>query len=77
MHYAARFAAKEAFSKAIGTGITEGFKFKEIGIRNEENGKPLVELQGGLKEKWGDCLVHVSLSHTEGNAVAYIVMERN
>ncbi|MBI5325153.1 MAG: holo-ACP synthase [Ignavibacteriae bacterium] len=76
LHYAARFAAKEAFSKAIGTGITEGFKFKEIGIRNEKNGKPLVELNGGLKEKYGDCIVHVSLSHTEGNAVAYVVMER-
>ena len=76
LHYAARFAAKEAFSKAIGTGITDGFKFKEIGIRNEMNGKPIVELLGGLKEKWGDCKIHVSLSHTEGNAVAYVVMER-
>ncbi len=76
LHYAARFAAKEAFSKAIGTGITDGFKFKEIGIKNEKNGKPVVELNGSLKEKYGDCKIYVSLSHTEGNAVAYVVMEK-
>ena len=46
LHYAARFALKEAFSKAIGTGITEGFKFKEVGIKNEENGKPVAVLEG-------------------------------
>jgi holo-[acyl-carrier protein] synthase len=75
LHYAARFAAKESFSKAIGTGITKGFKFNEIGIRNEPSGKPVVELLGGLAERWGHCRVHISLSHTQGNAVAYIVLE--
>jgi holo-[acyl-carrier protein] synthase len=75
LHYAARFAAKESFSKAIGTGITKGFKFNDVGIRNEENGKPVVELSGVLKEKWGHCNILISLSHTKGNAVAYIVLE--
>lgn len=74
-HYAARFAAKESFSKAIGTGITEGFKLNEIGIRNEKNGKPVLELSGGLKEKWGHCSYFISLSHTRGNALAYILLE--
>ncbi|MFP4370269.1 MAG: holo-ACP synthase [Candidatus Kapaibacterium sp.] len=74
-HFAARFAAKESFSKAIGTGITRGFKFREVGIRNEPNGKPLVELEGGLKEIWGDYTLQVSLSHTTGNAVAFLIME--
>ena len=75
LHYAARFATKESFSKAIGTGLTEGFKFKEIGIRNEQNGKPVVILDGALLEKYGKYKIHVSLSHTQGNAVAYIIIE--
>ena len=77
LHYAARFAAKESFSKAIGTGITKGFKFKEFGIENLPGGKPIVVLEGGLKEKWGSYTIWVSLSHTEENAVAYVVMEDN
>jgi len=74
-HYAARFAAKEAFSKAIGTGITDGYKFNEIGIYNEKSGKPVIQLYGGLLEKWGDCEVHISLSHTGTLAIAMIVLE--
>jgi holo-[acyl-carrier protein] synthase len=77
LHYAARFAAKESFSKAIGTGITNGFKFSEITIRNEESGKPVVELSGGMKEKYGHLTIHISLSHTESDAVAFIVLEDN
>ena len=75
VHYAARFAAKEAFSKAIGTGITQGFKFNEIGIRNEKSGMPVLELTGDLAEKWGKYKVHISLSHTKENAIAFVVME--
>jgi holo-[acyl-carrier protein] synthase len=75
LHYAARFAAKESFSKAIGTGITNGFKFVEISINNEKNGKPFIELSGGMKEKWGDKKICISLSHTNENAVSYILME--
>lgn len=74
-HYAARFAAKEAFSKAIGTGLTNGFKFKEIGIVNEDNGKPIVALSNRLAEMWGRYLVHVSISHTDKYAVTFIVIE--
>lgn len=73
-HYAARFAAKEAFSKAIGTGITQGFKFKEVGVINEKSGQPLVELKGELKEKWGKYRIDISLSHTSANAIAYVVI---
>ena len=74
-HYAARFAAKEAFSKAIGTGITRGFKFRDVEVRNEINGKPFVNLYGETAEKYGAYLIHISLSHTNNNAVACIVME--
>jgi len=76
LHYAARFASKEAFSKAIGTGITEGFKFNEVGVVNEENGKPNIELRGSLAEKWGSYKTHITLSHTVDNAVAFLVMEK-
>ncbi len=76
-HYTARFAAKEAFSKAIGTGITDGFKFNEIGIYNLESGKPYIELSGGMLDAWGDCKIHISLSHTSTIAVAMIVLERD
>jgi holo-[acyl-carrier protein] synthase len=75
LHYAARFAAKEAFSKAIGTGFARGFKFKEIYIRNLSTGEPVVKLDGSLKENYGNNNIKVSLSHTANNAVAYIVME--
>ncbi|MCX8055494.1 MAG: holo-ACP synthase [Ignavibacteria bacterium] len=74
LHYAARFAVKESFSKAIGTGITQGFKFNEVGIINERNGKPVVVLDGGMKEKYEKYRIDVSISHTEHYAVAFIVM---
>jgi holo-[acyl-carrier protein] synthase len=75
VHYAARFAAKEAFSKAIGTGITQGFKFNEVGVINEETGKPQLELSGTMLERWGNNKLHITLSHTASNAVAIVVIE--
>jgi holo-[acyl-carrier protein] synthase len=75
VHYAARFAAKESFSKVIGTGLTRGFKFTEVGIRNKESGEPYLDLSGGMLEKWGRYHTFVSLSHTDNNALAYLVME--
>ncbi len=75
VHYAARFAAKESFSKAIGTGLTRGFKFTDIAIQNEASGKPIVILDGDLKRDYGHLNVFVSLSHTDNNALAYIIME--
>lgn len=74
-HYAARFAAKESFSKAIGTGFSKGFKFQEIGIDNEKSGNPFVVLDGNFKEKYGMYDVHVSLSHTDNNAIAYVIIQ--
>ena len=77
LHYAARFAVKEAFSKAIGTGLTQGFKFTEISIVNEKSGKPIVILDGAMKEKYSHYKIDVSISHTETNAVAFIVLSNN
>jgi holo-[acyl-carrier protein] synthase len=75
VHYAARFAAKEAFSKAIGTGIRDGFSLHSVSIRNEASGKPVVELHGLMLERWGQYIVHVSLSHTADVALAVVILE--
>lgn len=76
VHFAARFAAKEAFSKAIGTGFTKGFKLNEFGIINEQTGKPIAVLAGSLAEKYPDFLIHVTLSHTDNYAIANVILEK-
>ena len=48
--YAKRFAAKEAFSKALGTGIRKGVNLKNIEINNNSNGKPYILLRGNLPD---------------------------
>lgn len=78
-HYAARFAAKEAFSKALGTGIA-GFELKEVFIQNDQLGKPELKVEGKalelLKERAGnDFCLHVSLSHEKEYALAFVVIE--
>lgn len=78
-HYAVRFAAKEAFSKALGTGIS-GFGLKDVYITNDGEGKPLLNIEGDalslLKERLGDCQAFVSLSHEKEYAVAFVVLEK-
>ena len=49
--FAKRFAAKEAFSKALGTGISKGINFNEIVVSNQKNGKPIIKLVNGTKKK--------------------------
>lgn len=74
---AARFAAKEAFCKALGTGIAE-IALKDIMVYNNENGKPELKLFGTAQkalEKTGADMVHISLTHEKDNAVAMIVLE--
>ena len=77
-HYAVRFAAKEAFSKAMGTGIT-GFSLKDVYITNNSEGKPLLNIEGEalslMKERLGECNAFVSLSHEKEYAVAFVVLE--
>jgi len=78
-HYAARFAAKEAFSKALGTGLS-GFSLKEVYITNNEEGKPLLNVEGAalslMKERFGNCNILVSLSHEKEYAVAFVILEK-
>jgi holo-[acyl-carrier protein] synthase len=75
--YAARFAAKEAISKAFGTGISKGISWKNIEIFNNEQGMPYVTLSGGAKDFFneiGATDISLSLSHCENYAVAYAVI---
>ena len=78
-HYAVRFAAKEAFSKALGTGIT-GFNLKEVYITNNSEGAPLLNIEGAalsmMKERLGECKAYVSLSHEKEYALAFVVLEK-
>lgn len=68
-YLAGRFAAKEAFSKAWGTGIGERLSFLDIEIRKDRNGKPFVVKPIAVG-------VHLSISHSEQYAVAQIVIEK-
>jgi len=78
LHYAARFAAKEAFSKAVGTGLTTGLGWKDMWIRNLRSGEPVMEVSERGREamgRRGAARVHVSLSHTATSAAAVVVIE--
>jgi holo-[acyl-carrier protein] synthase len=77
-HYGARFAAKEAFFKALGTGWLNGTAFNEVEITNEENGKPVLALIGGTKklvDQMGAIKISVSLTHLKTIASAVVIIE--
>jgi holo-[acyl-carrier protein] synthase len=77
-HFAARFAAKEAFLKAMGTGWRDGYRFDEIEIVNDEIGKPEVVVYGKIKDfchKNRITRIHVSLSHSKDIAQAVVFLE--
>ncbi len=77
-HFTARFAAKEAFFKAIGTGWRNGLAYKEIELINNELGKPEIKLYGKAKEfanKEKIKTIHVSISHIKNIANAVVILE--
>lgn len=74
---AARFAAKEAFGKALGTGLT-GITLKNILVLNNHNGKPCMHLFGNALEafnKAGGKIIHLTLTHERDNALAQVLIE--
>jgi holo-[acyl-carrier protein] synthase len=78
--FAARFAAKEAFFKALGTGWRDGMGITEVEILNDELGTPSIHLSGKAKEVFeqkGATHVHVSLSHIKTQAAAFVIIEKN
>ncbi|MCB2204297.1 holo-ACP synthase [bacterium] len=74
-HFAARFAAKEAFAKAIGTGWTGAFRWSDVEVRNDELGKPELLLHNSLQERFGTMRLHLSLSHGGSYVTAMVVIE--
>lgn len=77
-HYAARFVAKEAFFKALGTGYRGGLAFNEITIINDDLGKPTIRLSGKTEDyarqnQFGE--IYVSLSHLRELAGAVVIIE--
>ena len=76
--YAARFAAKEAAMKAIGTGWRQGVAWKEIEIGREPGGRPTVVFSGRVKqhaERLGAKRASLSLTHTADTAMAQVILE--
>ena len=77
--YAKRFAAKEAFAKALGTGISNGVNFNEIIVMNEKNGKPFIKIIGKtlkiIKKKFKKKIkIALSLSDEKKYAVAFVTI---
>ncbi|MGE4283104.1 MAG: holo-ACP synthase [Clostridia bacterium] len=75
---AGNFAAKEAFSKALGTGI-RNFALKDIEVLRDSLGKPYMNLYNEAQhivEKIGATRIHISISHCKNYAVAHVILER-
>ncbi|MEL0211302.1 MAG: holo-ACP synthase [Novosphingobium sp.] len=79
---AKRFAAKEAFSKAVGTGFKAGVFMKDIGVVNAKSGAPTLALTGGaaarlaaITPKGHDAVVHLTLTDDHPWAQAFVVIE--
>ena len=80
--YAKRFAAKEAFSKAVGTGFKAGVFMKDIGVVNARSGAPTLALTGGAKERLDAMIpeghvarVHLTLTDDHPWAQAFVIVE--
>jgi holo-[acyl-carrier protein] synthase len=76
--FAARFAAKEAAMKAIGTGLRQGVTWHDVEVGRELGGRPTIIFSGKAAEfagKLGAKRVHLSITHSEQTAIANVVLE--
>jgi holo-[acyl-carrier protein] synthase len=76
-HFAARFAAKEAYGKALGLGLGPTGEFAEIEVTNDPQGRPMIRLNGSAEEifrKKGGKEIHLSLSHEGDCAIASVIV---
>jgi holo-[acyl-carrier protein] synthase len=77
-HFAARFAAKEALFKALGTGWAKGVSWVDVEVRRESKSAPSIYLKGEaekISRGLGVARVHLSLSHSRDSAVAVVILE--
>ncbi|MBK7763097.1 MAG: holo-ACP synthase [Bacteroidetes bacterium] len=78
IHYAARWAVKEAYLKAYGLKFIGNHKLHEIETLHNDDGKPYIHLKGKALEEFNAKhfqTIHVSISHTEAHAIAYVIIE--
>lgn len=75
--FAGRFAAKEAFFKALGTGWQDNTAFNEVVVSNDTLGRPFIKLIGETEKTLEDhqFLIHLSISHTKEYATAMVIIE--
>ena len=82
LFFSKRFAAKEAFSKSLGTGFTHNINFKDISIANKKSGKPYLTLSNKLKVilkrklKLRKVKISLSLSDEKEYSVAYVITQK-
>lgn len=77
-NFAGRFAAKEAALKALGTGWSDGIRWKDVETLPDQRGKPQLVLHGRAKELYqasGANRTHVTITHSGQNAVAVVILE--
>lgn len=76
--YAARFAAKESFFKALGTGLRGGLKWTDVAVVHDARGKPVLSVEKKAEERIREARVsamHVSISHERTHAIAVVILE--
>jgi len=80
--YAKRFAAKEACAKALGTGMSQGVFWKDIGVINLPSGKPTLNLENGARRALErlvpdghDAHIHITITDDNGMAQAFVIIE--
>jgi holo-[acyl-carrier protein] synthase len=79
IHYAARFAAKEAFLKSLGIGLGMGVSLKDIEVINNAQGNPQLKMNERIREvldTHGITSVHISMTHTREHAHAVVILEQ-
>jgi holo-[acyl-carrier protein] synthase len=78
-HFAGKYAAKEAFFKATGTGWGKGYAFDQVEILHDDTGKPEIRLTGQSKlfiNEHQISKIHVSISHIKQTAMAVVILEK-
>ncbi|HXG39156.1 MAG TPA: holo-ACP synthase [Bacteroidota bacterium] len=75
-HFAARFAAKEAVSKAMEIGWSGKFRWKDVEVVNEPSGAPRIILYDFVGSMLAGSKVHLTLSHTKTTVVAFVIIEK-
>ena len=81
-YFAKRFAAKEAFLKALGTGVSNGISLKDISVKNNKYGKPSIIINDKLKQyimrkfKTKNIKIFLSLSDVKENSIAFVIINK-